>query len=249
MVRDEIVSLGDRRADVSSAPRPCSLRYGPVSPRGQAFVVHRRNLLVRRIIGGSFAFLVVTGTLLVLPVYAAPVPEADPIAPSMAAVDLGSVERPEDAAIVTADGAVVDAGPEADVAPPAPGQPGPSVSPSGADEIASSGAEIDGVPALTVSRPSTKRFSAVGVTWAQDDLVTGVTVQLRTKSDAGVWGAWSTVEQEDVEPTDGAPASSPGGEVRGGTAPVWTGKARGIEVIVQAADGSTPRDVQVELID
>jgi hypothetical protein len=167
----------------------------------------------------------------------------------MAAVDLGSVAQPEDAAVVTADGVVVDAGPDADVAPPPAGQSGPPVSPSGADEVASSGEEIDGVPALTVSRPQAKRFSAVGVTWAQDDLVTDVTVQLRTKSAAGIWDDWSTIEQDDVEQTDGAPASSPGGEVRGGTAPVWTGTARGIEVIVQAQDGSTPRDVRVELID
>jgi hypothetical protein len=204
---------------------------------------------VRRIFGGSVAFLVVTGTLLIFPVYAAPSPEAKPVAPSVAAVDLGSVEKPEDAAVVTADGAVVDAGPDAEVPPPPAGQPGPPVSPSGTDEVASSGDEIDGVPALTVSRPETDRFSAVGVTWAWDDSVTGVTVQLRTKNAAGAWDDWTTVAQDDVEQTATSRSPVPGETVRGGTAPVWTGKARGIEVIVQAADGTTPRDVQVELID
>ena len=59
------------------------------------------------------AFLVLTGTFLVLPVYAAPLPESKPVAPSIDEVDLGSVDQPEDAAVVTADGAVVDAGPDA----------------------------------------------------------------------------------------------------------------------------------------
>ncbi|SFL92525.1 N-acetylmuramoyl-L-alanine amidase [Geodermatophilus ruber] len=197
---------------------------------------------MRRLLGGSSAFLVLTGTLLVLPVYAAPTPEAEPVAPSIEAVDLGSVDQPEDAAVVTADGAVVDAGPEAEVAPPAAGQPAP---PAATDEVASSGEEISGVPALTVSRPDAEPFSAVGVTWAQDGAVTAVTVQLRTRSEAGRWGEWTTVEQDDVEQEE--PSAS--ADVRGGTAPVWTGPARGVEVIVQAADGSTPRDVQVELID
>ena len=46
-------------------------------------------------------------------------------------------------------------------------------------------------------------------------------------------------------------ASAPSSDValRGGTAPLWTGEAHGLEVIVQAQDGSTPRDVQVQLID
>jgi hypothetical protein len=83
---------------------------------------------LRRILGGFAAFLAVTGTFLVLPVYAAPLPDAKPVAPSLSAVDLGSVDRPVDAAVVTADGAVVDAGPDAAVTPPPAGKPGPQAS-------------------------------------------------------------------------------------------------------------------------
>ena len=204
---------------------------------------------MRRILGGFAAFLAVTGTFLVLPVYAAPLPDAEPVAPSLSAVDLGSVDRPEDAAVVTTDGAVVDAGPDAAVTPPAPGESGPAASPAVSDEVAASGTETGGIPALTVSRPETDRFSSVGVTWALDDAVTAVSVQIRTKSKAGRWSAWTTVAQDDVEQTDGAPAPSADADLRGGTAPLWTGEAHGLEVIVQAQDGSTPRDVQVELID
>jgi hypothetical protein len=198
---------------------------------------------VRRILGGSFAFLVLSGTFLVLPVYAAPVPNAKPVSPSIETVNLGSVNRPEDTAVVTADGSVVDTGPEAEVAPSAPDSPATTTA---GDEVASSGTEAAGVPALTVSRPDTDAFSAVGVTWADDPGVAGVTVQLRLRKASGAWGAWSTVQEDDVEQGNGATS---GAATRGGTAPIWTGSARGIEVIVQAADGTTPRDVQVQLID
>ena len=53
---------------------------------------------MRRILGGFAAFLAVTGTFLVLPVYAAPLPAAKPVAPSLSAVPLGSVDSPQDAA-------------------------------------------------------------------------------------------------------------------------------------------------------
>ncbi len=202
---------------------------------------------MRRSLIASSALLVFTGTFVTLPVYAAPAPALEPVEPSIEAVDLGSVDQPEDEAVVTADGAVVDAGPQAELPPPDPGQPTPSATTASGDEVASSGAELDGVPALTVAQPDTEPFSAVGVTWAQDESVTGVTVQLRTESAGGAWGAWTTVEQDDVEQDQpGEPAA---GDVRGGTAPVWTGAARGVEVVVQGADGSTPRDVQVQLID
>jgi hypothetical protein len=195
----------------------------------------------------SSALLVFTGTFVTLPVYAAPAPEPQPVEPSIEAVDLGSVDQPEDTAVVTADGAVVDAGPAAQVAPPAPGKPATEATEAGGDQVASSGEELDGVPALTVAQRDTQPFSAVGVTWAQDESVTEVTVQLRMKSARGAWGAWTTVEQDDVEQEQ--PSGPAEGDLRSGTAPVWTGPARGVEVVVQSADGSTPQDVQVQLID
>lgn len=201
-----------------------------------------RSRILRRILGGFLAFIGLTGTILVLPVYAAPLPEAVPVAPSIDAVDLGSVEQPQDAAVVTADGAVVDAGPAASVVPPA-GATSTAVDPA---EIATSGDEIAGVPALTVSRPDAERFSTVGVTWAQDADVSGVTVQLRTKNARGNWSRWVPLEEEDALET----ATSAGApEFRGGTSPYWTDDAYGVEVIVQSVDGPAPRDVQLQLID
>jgi hypothetical protein len=202
---------------------------------------------VRRIAGGLLAFFVLTGTFLILPVYAAPVPQATPVAPSIDAVDMGSVDQPTDAAVVTDDGAVVDAGPAAPVDPPAAGQPEVTVPHSDRDQLASSGKEIEGVPALTVSRPHTDRFESVGVSWAEDPGVTEVSVQLRVRHKSGDWGRWTTVTQDDVALETASKVGKP--DVRGGTAPYWTGDGYGVEVIVQAPDGTTPRDVQVSLID
>src|SRR3954463_8307760 len=104
-----------------------------------------------------------------------------------------------------------------------------------------------GVPALTVSRPHTDRFESVGVSWAEDPGVTEVSVQLRVRHKSGDWGRWTTVTQDDVALETASKAGKP--DVRGGTAPYWTGDGYGVEVIVQAPDGTTPRDVQVSLID
>src|SRR3954467_7234998 len=207
---------------------------------------NRRICFVRRIAGGLLAFFVLTGTFLILPVYAAPAPQATPVAPSIDAVDMGSVDQPTDAAVVTDDGAVVDAGPAAPVDPPAAGQPEVTVPHSDRDQLASSGKEIEGVPALTVSRPRTDRFESVGVSWAEDPGVTEVSVQLRVRHKSGDWGRWTTVTQDDVALETASKVRKP--DVRGGTAPYWTGDGYGVEVIVQAPDGTTPPHVQVSLI-
>src|SRR5436309_2160289 len=86
-----------------------SIRAWPLSA-GRS-LSNRRICFVRRIAGGLLAFFVLTGTFLILPVYAAPAPQATPVAPSIDAVDMGSVDQPTDAAVVIDDGAVVDAGP------------------------------------------------------------------------------------------------------------------------------------------
>jgi hypothetical protein len=208
---------------------------------------------VRRILSGTAVFLAMSGTFLVLPVYAKPVPTPTPVEASIDAVVLGTVAEPEGEAVVTTDGEVVDAGDEAPVAPEP--QAAPSAAPTaGAEEteetgetgVASSGDEVPGVPALTVSRPDTDRFETVGVTWAHDDAVSGVVVQVRVKDEDGKWGDWSELDVDEMTPTAGDPT---GPAPRGGTAPYWVGASFGIEVVVQAADGATPQDVQVQLID
>ncbi|HEY4630773.1 MAG TPA: N-acetylmuramoyl-L-alanine amidase [Blastococcus sp.] len=223
---------------------------------------------MRRTLAGSAAFLAFTGTFVILPVYAAPGPKAHPIEPAIEEVALGSVAEPEGDAVVTADGEPTDPVEPARSAPTttdaprasaptssaptssaptssAPTSRAPTTGESAPEDVASSGQELPGVPALTVSKPDTDPFSAVGVTWSQGD-VTDVVVQLRVKDDDGDWGRWTTIGSDDVEQTESDGAD---GEARGGTAPYWTGEAHGIEVIVQGTDGAVPDDVKVALVD
>jgi uncharacterized protein with LGFP repeats len=224
---------------------------------------------VRRLIAGSLAFLAVTAGLLVLPVYAAPTPAAHPVSASVDEVALGSVVEPRGDAVVTTDGEVQPGGVDESVAtgtPPASTAPssqapettasssqapettGSSATPGvGEQDVVTSGDELAGVPALTVSQPDTDRFSSVGITWRDDPAVTDVVVQLRVLAVDGTWGEWTTLQPDDAEPTGSA--KTPHEDVRAGTAPYWTGEAHGIEAIVQGAGGAVPEDVRVALID
>lgn len=49
---------------------------------------------MRRITAGFIAFIVLTATFLILPVYAAPTPEAVPVETSAEEIAMGSVEAP-----------------------------------------------------------------------------------------------------------------------------------------------------------
>ncbi|TFV85685.1 DUF4214 domain-containing protein [Blastococcus sp. CT_GayMR20] len=264
---------------------------------------------MRRFATGSLAFLSLTGTILVLPVYAAPLPEAHPVETSIAEVALGSVVDPVGDAVVGIDGEVLPDGldgrdgpaaapsPSGSSAPapstpaptasapattgpsesestatPEPGTsapttpaapttssapapsttPAPSAAPSSSEEptdedVVVSGDEVPGVPALTVSQPSTEPFSSVGVTWQADSEITDVVAQIRVKRPSGRWSGWTTLEADDAEQV--APPGSADAVVRAGTAPYWTDDARGIEVVVQGARGDVPEDVRVALID
>ncbi|SOD93770.1 N-acetylmuramoyl-L-alanine amidase [Blastococcus haudaquaticus] len=55
---------------------------------------------MRRTLAGSIAFLAMSGTILVLPVYAEPTPEAEPVTTAAEEIPLGSVAAPEEAAAV-----------------------------------------------------------------------------------------------------------------------------------------------------
>jgi hypothetical protein len=207
---------------------------------------------VRRTVVGLAAFLAMTGTFVILPVYASPGPVFRPVEPSIEEVDLGSVAAPEGDAVVTTDGEPqADAASTSPTAAPSPPATGAPATEQPAEEVASSGDELPGVPALTVSQPETEPFSAVGVTWAQGD-VTDVVVQLRVRDADGDWGQWTSIEADDIEQSPSAAtagATSSGDAARGGTAPYWTGEAHGVEVIVQGAGGAIPDDVTVALVD
>ena len=124
---------------------------------------------MRRTIAGFTAFLALTGTFLVLPVYADAGPQPEPVTTSTAEVAMGSVEDPAH----TAD--VQDGTTEA-------------VAGVAADE-----------PVLTVAATEEKGFSLVGVTWAHDPAVTDTLVQIRVRDGEGPWGEWTQVGTEDGE--------------------------------------------------
>jgi uncharacterized protein with LGFP repeats len=130
--------------------------------------------LVRRTLAGSIAFLAMTGTLLVLPVYAAPTPEAVPVPTSVDEIAMGSVETPSEVADVQ-DGTT---DPVVGVA--------------------------DSAPVLRVQDVATPPFSLVGVTWAHDPAVTDTLVQVRVRDAEGQWGSWTEVGTEDAEQDLGA---------------------------------------------
>jgi uncharacterized protein with LGFP repeats len=129
---------------------------------------------VRRLFTGLIALFVILGTLLVLPVYAAPGPEAEPVETAATEVALGSVDDPARAADV-----------QEGTTEPVTGVP-------------------DTAPALTVTRTGVDEFSLVGVTWAHDPAVTDVRVQVRVQDRDGDWGEWTEVGTEDADTDPGA---------------------------------------------
>ncbi|WP_254780959.1 N-acetylmuramoyl-L-alanine amidase [Modestobacter sp. DSM 44400] len=118
---------------------------------------------------GLTAIVALTATLLVLPVYAAPAPEPEPVTTSSDLVDLGSVEEPAPAADVQA---------------------------GTTDPVAGVTATA---PTLTVTRTGVDPFSLVGVTWAYDPAVTDTVVQVRVLEAGGGWGAWTEVSTETAD--------------------------------------------------
>jgi uncharacterized protein with LGFP repeats len=124
---------------------------------------------VRRLVTGSLASLVFTGTFLVLPVYAQPGPEPEPVAASSDEVPMGSVDAP-----------AADADVQEGLTDPVTGI-----------------AETQ--PVLTVTRTDVDRFSLVGVTWAHDPAVTDTLVQVRVQDETGAWGGWTEVGVETAE--------------------------------------------------
>ena len=100
---------------------------------------------------------------------------------------------------------------------------------------------------LTVSRPATPGFSAVGVSWAQDRAVRDVEVTVRTRAGTGAWTAWSSTGTDDKEPDPADLAARAG--TRGGTEPLWTGRATGVEARVTVVSGPAPLDLRLTLVD
>jgi hypothetical protein len=101
--------------------------------------------------------------------------------------------------------------------------------------------------AMGLGRRATKAFSTVGVTWRHDPAVGAVSAEIRWRR-AGSWSPWrGLAEGSDDVPDAGSHDTGPA--LRDGTAPVWVGRADGVEARVTTATGIAPRDVRVDLID
>jgi hypothetical protein len=125
---------------------------------------------VQRTITTLLAFFAITGTLLVVPVYAAPGPDAEPVETFAEEVALGSVGAPTL---------------QADV------QQGTTEPVAGVEAT---------VPVLTVREADVPEFSLVGVSWAYDPAVTDTLIQVSVKDADGDWGGWTEVETEIAGP-------------------------------------------------
>ncbi|MDQ1644088.1 MAG: hypothetical protein QOJ50_272 [Cryptosporangiaceae bacterium] len=120
-----------------------------------------------------------------------------------------------------------------------------------ADESAAEGARPTATTrSARVTIPSTKRFSAVGVSWAADPATGSVTVAVRTLAPNRTgWSTWFTSGDE-ADPLDGpSEAAHRPGTVRGGSGTIWTAPSTGVDVVVTSLAGAAPRDVKVDLID
>jgi uncharacterized protein with LGFP repeats len=123
---------------------------------------------VRRLLPGLLAFLVLTGLVLVFPVFSMWGPEPEPVPAQVEVLELGSVSAP---------------GPDVEVR-------------SGTTEPVDGAPEA--VPTLTVRRTAVAEFSMVGVTWAHDPAVTDTLVQVRVQDEAGAWGDWTQIGVEEA---------------------------------------------------
>ena len=101
--------------------------------------------------------------------------------------------------------------------------------------------------AFGLDQTATRRFSMLGVTWAHDPSVGGVSAKVRWRSQ-GSWSAWRDLSGDSDDAPD-AVSPDAGGSLRDGTAPLWVGASDGVQVRVTSADGRSPRDVRVDLVD
>ena len=135
-------------------------------------------------------------------------------------------------------------------AAPAPAPAAPAavpVAPTLTDIPLGGGVRTAAAGPLTVSRPVTPGFSAVGVSWAPDRAVRDVQVTVRTRVGGGAWTAWSSTGTDDKEPDPADLAARAG--TRGGTEPLWTGRATGVEARIAVVSGPAPRDLRLTLVD
>ncbi|MEV5463567.1 N-acetylmuramoyl-L-alanine amidase, partial [Streptomyces cellulosae] len=93
---------------------------------------------------------------------------------------------------------------------------------------------------------TTEPFSLLGVTWDDPDQALYGSVRVRTRSrESGEWSVWRSLDS-DIRTPEAGPERHRGG-MRGGTQPLWTGPADGVQVRVWGA--RLPEGLRVELVD
>lgn len=107
---------------------------------------------------------------------------------------------------------------------------------------------FEATPVLTLSQLDTDEFSAVGVTWLRDPGVIDVLVKVRVRDLAGQWSEWMEAESDDIGEAPN-PEAIAAGDMRGGTEPLWTGPASGVEAELLTRSGTAPVDATLVLID
>ncbi len=76
--------------------------------------------------------------------------------------------------------------------------------------------------------------------------MTDVLVQIRTRGLDGTWSGWTEVAVEDADQEEGTDS---GAQLRGGTAPLWTGPAQAWRAQLVTRSGAQPTGVSLELVD
>ncbi len=119
-----------------------------------------------------------------------------------------------------------------------------------ATSVRSSGGGEVGLPAR-----ETDPFSLLGVVWTDPDAELHGGVEVRTRdAESGTWSGWQPLDTHTDHAPDAGSAEADGGEVRGGTAPLWVGASDGVQVRVWPESGEVPADglpegLSLELID
>jgi hypothetical protein len=99
---------------------------------------------------------------------------------------------------------------------------------------------------LGVPQTATSSFTTVGVTWQHDPAVGDVTAEVRWRR-GGAWSAWRSLAGDSDDAPD-ANSVDAGPALRDGTAPLWVGRADGVQARVTSS-GLAPKDVRVDLVD
>ncbi|MDO9378053.1 MAG: N-acetylmuramoyl-L-alanine amidase [Nocardioidaceae bacterium] len=112
----------------------------------------------------------------------------------------------------------------------------PDVAPQAQTRIAGTQEEV----VASRERTATDTFQMVGITWKPGVDDASLTAEVRTRKN-DVWSAWTQLDLSDPDPAD------PG--ALAGTDPMWVGDADGVAARVLSADGTSPDDVKVAVVE